>query len=137
MKYATSKEERLRYLLSSALLFFWETSHLLRRFEVTGVVPNVPILTQSLVIFKFMKKGGVVYIMANQNHTVFYSGVTSDLISRVGEHKAKHYPKSCTARYNIDQLVYFEPFHLIEQALERDKQIKKYRREKKFNLIFH
>ncbi|MEQ8550085.1 MAG: GIY-YIG nuclease family protein [Cyclobacteriaceae bacterium] len=82
-----------------------------------------------------MEKGGAVYILTNAHHTVFYTGVTSDLIPRIYEHKNKVYPKSFTARYNIQKLIYFETFHSIEEAINREKQIKKYRREKKFNLI--
>jgi len=76
-----------------------------------------------------------VYIITNTHHTVFYTGVTSDLMSRIYEHKTKAYPKSFSARYNIHKLVYYEPFHSIEEAIEREKQIKKYRREKKLALI--
>ncbi|WP_339812294.1 GIY-YIG nuclease family protein [uncultured Imperialibacter sp.] len=82
-----------------------------------------------------MERGGAVYIMTNQHHTVFYTGVTSDLIARVYEHKTKAHPGSFTAKYNIDKLVYFEPFHSIEEAIAREKQVKKYRREKKIALI--
>ncbi|WP_420579908.1 GIY-YIG nuclease family protein [Reichenbachiella sp.] len=82
-----------------------------------------------------MERGGAVYIVTNIHHTVFYVGVTSDLNARIYEHKTKLYPKSFTAKYNIDKLVYFEGFHSIEEAIDREKQIKKYRREKKIWLI--
>jgi putative endonuclease len=82
-----------------------------------------------------MRRGGAVYIMTNRHHTVFYTGVTSDLTTRVFQHKTKYYPKSFTARYNIEKLVYFENFHSIEEAISREKQVKKYRREKKIILI--
>ena len=68
-----------------------------------------------------MKKGGAVYIMTNAHHTVFYTGVTSDLITRIHQHKTKHYPKSFTARYNITKLVYYEGFHDIEEAIYREE----------------
>ena len=73
--------------------------------------------------------------MTNQHHTVYYTGVTSDLIARVQEHKMKVYPKSFTSKYNINKLVYWESFHSIEEAIMREKQIKVYRREKKLALI--
>jgi putative endonuclease len=73
--------------------------------------------------------------MTNQHHTVFYTGVTSDLIARVQEHKMKVYPNSFTSRYNVNKLVYYEPFHSIEEAIMREKQIKVHRREKKLVLI--
>jgi len=82
-----------------------------------------------------MEKGGAVYIMTNRHHTVFYTGVTSNLANRIYQHKIKFYPKSFTARYNICKLAYFEGFHDIEEAIYREKQIKKYRREKKVKLI--
>lgn len=75
------------------------------------------------------------YIMTNTHHTVFYTGVTSNLITRMYQHKTKFYPRSFTARYNIHKLVYFETFHSIVEAIDREKQIKKYRREKKIALI--
>ncbi|MEM1136411.1 MAG: GIY-YIG nuclease family protein, partial [Bacteroidota bacterium] len=59
----------------------------------------------------------------------------SNLVARVHKHKTKVYPKSFTARYNIYKLVYYEGFHAIEEAIYREKQIKKYRREKKIKLI--
>ena len=82
-----------------------------------------------------MERGGAVYIMTNKNNTTLYVGVTSDLISRVYEHKEKKYPRSFTARYNLNKLVYFETFHRIEEAIKREKQIKGGSRQKKLNLI--
>jgi putative endonuclease len=73
--------------------------------------------------------------MTNKHHTVFYTGVTSDLNTRIYEHKTKKYPKSFTARYSICKLVYIEPFHSIEETIDGKKQVKKYRREKKIALI--
>ncbi|MEP1096887.1 MAG: GIY-YIG nuclease family protein [Cyclobacteriaceae bacterium] len=103
------------------------------RIEV--VDPNQPAIQFVLFYFPSVEKGGAVYIMTNTYHTVFYTGVTSDLITRIYQHKTKHYPKSFSARYNIQKLVYFEAFHSIEEAIEREKQVKKYRREKKIALI--
>ena len=51
------------------------------------------------------------------------------------EHKEKKYPKSFTARYNLDKLVYFEIFHSIEEAIAREKQIKGGSRKAKEKLI--
>ena len=67
---------------------------------------------------------GYVYIMTNKNNTVLYTGVTSDLIVRVKDHKEKRYPGSFTAQYNIGKLVYFERFTSIAEAIKREKQIK-------------
>ena len=73
--------------------------------------------------------------MTNERHTTLYVGVTSELYNRVVEHKEKKYPKSFTARYNLDKLVYFEIFHSIEEAIAREKQIKGGSRKAKEKLI--
>ncbi|WP_109831993.1 GIY-YIG nuclease family protein [Reichenbachiella versicolor] len=83
-----------------------------------------------------MQKGGAVYILTNKNKTVLYTGVTSDLISRMYEHRNKQHPNSFTARYNVDRLVYYEGFHSIEEAIIREKQIKSGSRKKKEALIY-
>jgi putative endonuclease len=82
-----------------------------------------------------MKYGGSVYIMANNWHTVLYIGVTSNLISRVTEHKEKFYPDSFTAKYNCNKLVYYENFGRIEEAISREKVLKKWKRAWKEKLI--
>lgn len=81
------------------------------------------------------KKSGYVYIITNQHHTVLYVGVTSNLPGRIGKHKDKYYPKSFTAKYNVDKLVYFEVFDSIVTAIEREKQLKAGSRKKKEALI--
>ena len=73
--------------------------------------------------------------MANAHKNVLYVGVTSNLIKRVYEHKSKKYPKSFTARYNVDTLVYFEVYDTIEEAIAREKQIKAGSRQKKNELV--
>jgi putative endonuclease len=78
---------------------------------------------------------GVVYIMANDNNTVLYAGVTSELRERVREHKEKAHPGSFSARYNIRKLVYYELFEGIGQAIKREKQIKAGSRKNKMGLI--
>ncbi len=70
-----------------------------------------------------------VYIMANRTSTI-YVGVTGDLERRVFEDK-KGLLQGFTKRYQIDLLVYFEEFQYIEEAINREKQIKAWRREKK------
>ncbi|MBP2831297.1 GIY-YIG nuclease family protein [Aquimarina sp. U1-2] len=76
-----------------------------------------------------------VYLMTNKNNTVIYTGVTSNLLKRVYQHKTKAFAKSFTARYNCDKLVYFEEFHSIIEAIAREKQIKAGNRKRKENLI--
>ncbi|MBU1131324.1 GIY-YIG nuclease family protein [Patescibacteria group bacterium] len=82
-----------------------------------------------------MAKEYYVYLMMNSRNTVIYTGLTNDLARRVWEHKHPDNPKSFTARYNVDKLVYYEVFEDIYEAIEREKQIKRWNREKKLNLI--
>ena len=76
-----------------------------------------------------------VYIMTNKPNGVLYIGVTDDIHSRVVEHKVKFYPKSFTAKYNCDKLIYFEEFSEVAEASKRERQFKKWKREWKINLI--
>ena len=82
-----------------------------------------------------MQKGGSVYIMANRRRTTLYVGVTSNLPRRVRQHKEKYYPKSFSARYNCDCLVYHEAHPTIIEATTREKQLKAGSRKKKLTLI--
>jgi putative endonuclease len=75
-----------------------------------------------------------VYILANKASTVLYTGVTSDLIRRVWEHKG-HFVESFTKRYNVDRLVYYEVSGDIHSAITREKQLKVGSRRKKMELI--
>ncbi|MCI0335221.1 MAG: GIY-YIG nuclease family protein [Planctomycetes bacterium] len=74
-----------------------------------------------------------VYIMTNKSRSL-YTGVTNDLERRVFEHKHKLIP-GFTSKYNITQLVWFEDFDDIMQAIEGEKRIKGWRRSKKIALI--
>jgi putative endonuclease len=76
-----------------------------------------------------------VYIMTNARHTVLYTGVTSDLATRVHEHKLGTFPSSFTKRYNLDTLVYYEPTASVVAAIAREKQIKAGSRAGKIALI--
>lgn len=82
-----------------------------------------------------MERGGCAYIITNSTHTVLYIGVTSDLYSRIFEHREKKYPESFSARYNCYKLVYFEQFISIEEAIAKEKQLKNWKRAWKINLI--
>jgi putative endonuclease len=84
---------------------------------------------------KFMQRGGYIYIMTNKYHSVLYIGVTNNLQRRIKEHKEKINPKSFTARYNIEKLVYYESFQDIGEAIFREKQLKAGSRQKKIDLI--
>ena len=88
-----------------------------------------------LLLFMILDSAFYVYIMSNKRQTVLYTGKTSDLQKRVIEHKLKLSPKSFTARYNVNQLVYFEGFSTNEEATQREYQIKAGSRQKKIDLI--
>ena len=80
-------------------------------------------------------KPGFTYIITNKYQTVVYTGVTSNLSQRILEHKEKKYPKSFSARYNVNILVFYEQFQLIGDAITREKQIKAGSRDTKNELI--
>lgn len=76
-----------------------------------------------------------VYIMTNKPKGVLYIGCTNNLEERVKEHKLKVYPTSFTAKYNCDKLMYFEEIKIGKIASEREKQMKKWKRDWKIKLI--
>jgi putative endonuclease len=76
-----------------------------------------------------------VYIISNSRKTTFYVGVTSDLEKRIYEHKNRLIPKSFSSKYNLDQLLYWEIGSDIIEAIQREKQLKNWKREWKINLI--
>ena len=75
-----------------------------------------------------------VYILANRKEGTIYIGITSDIIRRVYEHKAKA-GDGFTAEYNVDRLVYFEQHSDVLEAIAREKKLKRWRREWKIELI--
>jgi putative endonuclease len=76
-----------------------------------------------------------VYIMTNRPRShVLYTGVTGDLPHRVFQHKNKLIP-GLTSRYNLTRLVYYEEFVYPDAAINREKEIKAWRRSKKIRLI--
>lgn len=82
----------------------------------------------------FVSKKFYVYIICNRHKNVLYVGMTNDLKKRIYFHK-KRLISGFTKKYNVDQLVYYEEFSTIDETLARENQIKKYRREKKNNLV--
>lgn len=76
----------------------------------------------------------VVYIMANKRNGTLYTGVTSDIVRRVYEHKEGQL-KGFTQKYGCHRLVYFEQWGDMVSAIEREKQIKAGSRKKKLVLI--
>jgi putative endonuclease len=81
-----------------------------------------------------MIKKGYVYIIANANNTVLYTGITSGLKKRIWQHKEK-VVDGFSKKYNISKLVYFEAYDDIKQAILREKQIKGGSKLKKISLI--
>ncbi|MFK7953822.1 MAG: GIY-YIG nuclease family protein [Ekhidna sp.] len=81
-----------------------------------------------------MAKGGYVYIITNTNRTVLYTGVTSNLYARVFEHKEDK-GSAFASKYNCTDLLYYEFHEHIEIAIKREKQIKKWKRSYKENVI--
>ena len=75
-----------------------------------------------------------IYILTNYTKTVLYVGFTNDIIRRIIEHKNDLGCKF-TRKYKLKYLVYFEQCENVYSAMEREKEIKKWRREKKINLI--
>ena len=81
-----------------------------------------------------METGAFVYFMTNKYNNVLYIGVTNNLVRRVAEHKA-HVNKGFTDKYNCEKLVYYEDCQRIDYAIEREKKLKKWRREWKDDLV--
>ena len=81
-----------------------------------------------------MQRQYCVYILTNKTRRVLYIGVTSNLPKRIFEHKNK-LAEGFTKKYNIDKLVYFEQTEDINSALHREKQLKKWKRIWKIELI--
>jgi putative endonuclease len=75
-----------------------------------------------------------VYMMTNRSRVVIYTGVTNDLESRLWFH-GNASPRAFTKRYRVDRLVYYEEFDNPEDAIAREKEIKRWRREKKNALV--
>ncbi len=81
-----------------------------------------------------MDKNYAVYILTNYNETTFYIGVTGNLQKRISEHKNK-VVEGFTKKYNVDKLVYYEITNDVESAINREKQLKRWHRQWKINLI--
>jgi putative endonuclease len=76
-----------------------------------------------------------VYILASKRNGALYIGITRSLFSRSFQHKSKQNPNSFTAKYNINNLVYYEIYNYIDEAIVREKELKKWKRAWKIALI--
>ncbi|MEM9674082.1 MAG: GIY-YIG nuclease family protein [Bacteroidota bacterium] len=81
-----------------------------------------------------MQRGGCVYIVSNKGRTVYYIGVTADLIRRIRDHKSGE-GSVFTKKYNCTDLIYYEYYSQIEEAIAREKRLKKWKRAWKEELI--
>src|SRR5215831_10382342 len=88
-----------------------------------------------MAIFFNKQLGGWVYIMSSVNRSTLYVGVTSNLASRVNQHKSRVHPNSFTAKYNCIDLVYYKFFETINMAIAEEKRIKGGSRKRKEELI--
>jgi putative endonuclease len=80
-------------------------------------------------------KSYYVYILASKRNGTLYIGITNNLYRRVYQHKKGH--TTFTSKYKVHQLVYFEETSDISSALKREKQLKKWNRQWKLELIEH
>ena len=94
-------------------------------FKIITVVLNNTIFIMNL---------GYAYIVSNQNRTVFYTGVTNDIYRRTHEHKSGE-GSVFTKRYKLTDLVYYEFFDDIRDAIQREKELKNWHRPWKIRLI--
>jgi len=85
-------------------------------------------------LFFIMDKQPCVYILTNKRRGTVYIGVTSDLRKRVWQHK-NNLVDGFTKRYNVHHLVWYEVHSLMEYAIQREKQLKKWNRQWKQRLI--
>ena len=81
-----------------------------------------------------MTPQGIVYILANKNNTVLYTGVTRNLQRRLAEHKL-HLNQGFSDKYCTEKLIYYEVYDRLDIAIYREKQLKKWHREWKEKLI--
>ena len=81
-----------------------------------------------------MAKTGYVYILASARYGTLYTGVTSDLVRRVWQHR-QEFVEGFTKQYGVKRLVWYEVHAEIYQAITREKQIKAWHRTWKINII--
>lgn len=76
-----------------------------------------------------------VYILVSKRNGTLYIGITNNLLNRSFQHKIKQDKNSFTAKYNINRLVYYEIYSSADEAITREKQLKKWNRKWKIELI--
>jgi len=86
-------------------------------------------------VLSLFSTGGYIYIITNKNKTTLYIGVTNDLCRRIYQHKNHLIKNSFTDRYNLEYCIYYEYFEYFNLAILREKELKKWNRNKKELLI--
>ena len=81
-----------------------------------------------------MERLPCVYLLASKRNGTLYTGVTSDLVKRIWEHK-HHVVEGFTKKYNVNMLVWYEMHETMESAIQREKAIKNWKRCWKINVI--
>ena len=81
-----------------------------------------------------MDKQPCVYLLANKRNGTLYTGVTSNLVKRIWEHKS-HFVEGFTKKYNVTLLVWYELHESMESAIHKEKQIKNWKRVWKLKII--
>jgi putative endonuclease len=105
------------------------------KFRVHGFPPEpVPAKAGAGMTNVVMMKSFYVYILSSRRHGTLYIGVTSNLIKRVFEHR-ENLANGFSSKYKVHHLVYYEEHTNIASAIVREKQIKKWHRQWKINLI--
>ncbi len=79
-------------------------------------------------------KTSYVYIVSNSNHSTLYIGVTNNINRRIFEHKSR-VNKGFTNHYRLFHLLYYEVFDAMHKAIKREKQLKRWHKQWKWNLI--
>jgi len=105
-----------------------------RAVDVTVIPAKAGIQFVHLIVFLRVVRNPCVYILASQRNGTLYVGVTSDLVKRVYEHK-NELVEGFTRKYGVHTRVWFEQRATMESAITREKQIKKWNRDWKFQLI--
>ncbi|AAY61859.1 GIY-YIG catalytic domain protein [Rickettsia felis str. Pedreira] len=101
--------------------------------EVATLCLSLLAMTFFFVLYKLMKQP-IVYIVTNKKNGILYTGVTSNLIKRIYEHK-NYTIKGFSKKYNCKILVFYEIHQTMNSAINREKQIKAGSRDKKIKLI--
>ena len=103
--------------------------------KLTNIKTVIPCLTRDLASVIFIKmKEYYVYIITNYEKTTLYTGISSDLVKRIYEHKNKLI-EGFSKKYHLQYLVYYEIHNDVNVAISREKLIKKWKRQWKIDLI--